>query len=149
MAKVDFYILSSGDPDESLRVACRVAEKAWRQGNRVRIESDSMDSLRRLDRLMWSFKQESFLPHEMEADTQALERFQREARTASSLNHPHICTIYAVDEHEGQHFIAMELLEGETLKHSISGRPMETDMVLRLGIEVADALHPGVGDHRH
>ena len=68
MAKVDFYILSSGDPDESLRVACRVAEKAWHQGNRVRIESDSMDSLRRLDGLMWSFKQESFLPHEMEGE---------------------------------------------------------------------------------
>jgi DNA polymerase-3 subunit chi len=68
MARVDFYILSSEDPDESLRVACRVAEKAWRQGNRVRVESDSMDTLRRLDALMWTFKQESFLPHEIEGE---------------------------------------------------------------------------------
>src|SRR5512144_1465196 len=62
-----------------------------------------------------------FLPQEMEADAQALERFQREARTASSLNHPHICTIHAVEEHDGQHFIAMELLEGDTLRHYIEG----------------------------
>lgn len=68
MAKVDFYILSSGDPDESLRVACRVAEKAWRQGNKVRVEADDMDDLRRLDGLMWTFRQESFLPHELEGE---------------------------------------------------------------------------------
>lgn len=65
MARVDFYILSSGGADEPLRVACRVAEKAWRQGNRVRVETDSADALRRLDALMWTFKQESFLPHEI------------------------------------------------------------------------------------
>lgn len=68
MARVDFYILSSEGPDEALRVACRVAEKAWRRGNRVRIESESMDALRRLDALMWTYKQESFLPHEMEGE---------------------------------------------------------------------------------
>lgn len=68
MARVDFYILSSEDPDEFLRVACRVAEKAWRQGNRVRVESESTDALRRLDALMWTFKQESFLAHEMEGE---------------------------------------------------------------------------------
>ncbi len=68
MAKVDFYILSSDGPDEALRVACRVAEKAWRQGNRVRVEADGTDTLRRLDALMWTFKQESFLPHELEGE---------------------------------------------------------------------------------
>lgn len=68
MAKVDFYILSNGDPEETLRVACRIAEKAWRQGNRVRVEADDMDALRRLDGLMWTFKQESFLPHELEGE---------------------------------------------------------------------------------
>lgn len=68
MAKVDFYILSNGDPDELLRVACRVAEKAWHQGNRVRVEADDTDALRRLDALMWTFKQESFLPHELEGE---------------------------------------------------------------------------------
>ncbi len=68
MAKVDFYILGSEGPDEPLRVACRVADKAWRQGNRVRVESDSMETLRRLDALMWTFKQESFLPHELEGE---------------------------------------------------------------------------------
>jgi len=81
-----------------------------------------------------------FLPPEMAGDRQALDRFQREARAASSLNHPNICVIYDVGEFENQPFIAMELLEGETLKHRISGAPLDPSLVVDLGIQVADAL---------
>jgi serine/threonine protein kinase/Tfp pilus assembly protein PilF len=81
-----------------------------------------------------------FLPAEMAQDSQALERFQREAKAASQLNHPGICTVHAIDQHDGQHFIAMELLEGETLAERIRRGPVELAQLLELGTQIADAL---------